>query len=366
MTQPKARTDAAATMDGMSCRPSPLPADLGESFSYRSARAAGVSARRLRHPDLAAPFRGARMRPAAHDDEPTDDPRLDGSPYALEARRAAGEIARRARALATIAAPDWFFSHTTAAVLWGLPVPLRLLRAAVGPARVGARRRTAGIDVAVLTPGRASRAAGVRGHQLSAVLASVRTVHGLRVSSPATTWALLAAELTVDELIELGDAIVQIPRQGGMRRGGESDALATIAQLVAAADAPYRRAAGKLRDALAEVRVGSSSVAETRIRRDCQRAGLPSPELDFDVFTAEGEAIGYTELAHPRYRLLIEYEGDHHRTDRAQWQRDVDKHTACAAAGWEVLRLTARHVYPSTAPAVERIRAALIRHGWQP
>ncbi|GAB3801190.1 hypothetical protein GCM10028798_16790 [Humibacter antri] len=176
---------------------------------------------------------------------------------------------------------------------------------------------------------------------------------------------MLADDLSVDELVEVGDAIVRIPRCHGMQRGTPGDALATLEQLSAAASAPYRRHAAKLRTALAMIRVGSSSAAETRTRLAGARAGLPDPHLDYDVFAANGTPIGFTEFAYPEYRVLTEYDGDHHRTDRKQWQRDVDKHSACVDAGREVVRLTSGLVYPSAKPAIARIRTALIRGGWR-
>ena len=350
----------------MSSAPAPLPDRLGDAFSVRAARSAAVSVRRLRHGTLDAPFRGTRTRSQAAADN-NETKRDDESRWAAEARLLTDEIVLRARALTQVAPANWFFSHVTAAVLWGLPVPLHLLRATLQPqVRKGVEIPPRGLDVAVLAPGRASRTKGTRGFRLAPTMTNIATADGLRVSDPASTWALLASELTADELIELGDAIVNIPRRRGMIRGTEADALATMDELATAANTPYRRHAGKLRAALAEVRVGSASVAETRIRRDSTRWGLPAPELDYDVFALNGIAIGFTELAYPAYHLLIEYEGDHHRTDRDQWQRDVDKHRACAEAGWEVLRLTAKDVFPTTKPAIAFIRSALIRAGWRP
>lgn len=267
---------------------------------------------------------------------------------------------RHAQIFALIAPPDWFFSHVTAAVIWGLPLPMRLLRAVFDPAE------PRGLDVAAFAPRRAPRASGVRGHELQSRLTHVRTHKGLRVASPSTTWVLLAPMLQVDELIGLGDALVRVPRRRGMERGTSADALATIDQLADAIHAGRRIGASKLRDALPHVRVGSASTGETRVRVALQRAGLPEPALDIDVFARDGTPIGYTELAYPDHRLLIEYEGDHHRLDRTQWDRDIEKHAECVAAGWTVIRLTARHAYPSPAPAVHRVREALIRAGWRP
>lgn len=208
---------------------------------------------------------------------------------------------------------------------------------------------------------RAPKGAGVRGHQLRAELTEVRVHEGLAVAAPATVWAQLAPLMTIDELIELGDAIVHIPRRRGMRRGVPSDAKGTIDDLADAVAAGRRLGAARLRAALPQIRVGAASPPETRIRLACVRAGLPVPELDVDVLTVDGRAIGYTELAFPAERVLVEYEGDHHRRERAQWQRDIRKHAACAAAGWEVVRLTADDLHRGCAPAVARIRDALWR-----
>lgn len=340
----------------------PLPDELGREFSVRDAQRAGVSARRLRHSRLLAPFRGARMLAIPIANRPDGDE----SARAREARELTAEVLRLASAYACIMPDGAFFSHVTAAVIWGLPVPIRLLRTAVRHVhRDGSGVSPRGIDVAVLGHRRASKARGVRGHQLSGAQTSVRTANGVRVSSPASTWAMLADELTTDELIEMGDAIVYIPRHRGMRRGTEDDALATLEQLHAAASAPRRRHREKLLGARELIRVGAASPFETRIRVACVRAGLPEPELDYDVIAADGTPIGFTEIAFPDQRLLVEGEGDHHRTDRKQWYRDVEKHTACEDAGWRVLRLVSTHAYPSTRPAVQRISTALRQAGWR-
>lgn len=348
-------------------QPQPLPDSLGASFSVSEAKRAGVSARRLRHPGLDAPFWGVRAR--ASTSTPEDDPVFDESPLAEEARLLTAAVRRLACAFAANAGEGCFFSHITAAVLWKLPVPVRELRKAVqlgdGQGEPG-RSAAHGIDVAVLAPRRAPKGAGVNGHELAPYLTALRTVDGLRVTSPATTWAMLAPLLTVDELVRVGDAIVRIPRRRGMQRGDESDALGTREQLEAAMNAGRRHGVGRLRAALPMIRVGSASPGETDLRLACIRAGLPEPQLDIDVMDRSGVAIGYTELAYPAWRVLIEYEGDHHRTDRAQWLRDIDKHAACIDAGWTVIRLTSRHVYPTGFAAVTRIREALFRAGWRP
>ncbi|MFF2487174.1 hypothetical protein ACFVSU_12280 [Microbacterium sp. NPDC058062] len=344
--------------------PRPLPESLGDVFAVREALLAGVTERRLRHDGLAQPFHGARMRAGAEPAKPTSGA-ADESPITVEARRRRGQMVRRARAFWCVAGEGSFFSHVTAAVLWNLPLPIRLLRPrAANPDAEIDPGAPADIDVAVLAPIRASRAAGVRGRQLAPASTTVVVRDALRVTDPATTWALLGEELSVDELVQLGDAIVHIPRQRGMKRGTRG--LATVDELTAALAAGRRRGAAKLRAALPLIRVGSASTAETDLRLALERAELPDAELDFDLIGEDGKPFGCTEIAYPRWRVLVEYEGDHHRLDRAQWNRDIEKHAKCAALGWTVIRLTAAHLYPRREGAVIQVRGALLRFGWRP
>lgn len=180
---------AAMSRDSGPMKPRPLPSSLGRVFSVAAAKDAGVSPRRLRSRDLDRPFRGVRVR--------------FGSP-------AADDVDAHLRAVLAYAAtmPEaQFFSHVTAAVLWGLPLPQDVLRAAMP-------------DVAVLGPGRTPRSGGVRGHRL--VHASTRVCRhplwGVQVLAPASTWATLGAVLPdVRDLVAAGDAVVRAPCSVGIR-----------------------------------------------------------------------------------------------------------------------------------------------------
>lgn len=341
---------------GMPRRLPPIPRALGDQFGTRDAIASGVSPSRLRARDLEIPFRGSRMLRAAEPSAPASAPSFDRSPHTVEAEQALERFRGRAFAYACIMPAHSFFIGISAAVFFEVPVPLHTRSWDAAGDRP--------VDVGVFAPYRASRSAGVRGAQLVPKLVSVCEREGVRLSSPASTWAMLGSELTVDELVVAGDAIVRIPRQSDGRRGDPGKALAMVSQLAAAVSAGRRRGAAVLREALSLIRVGSASPPETDLRLALLRDGLPEPALDFDVIGTGGEFIGYTELAYPQWRVLIEYEGDHHRTSRKQWNRDVEKHAQCVALGWTVLRITSAHLYPSPAPAVARIRATLERAGW--
>ncbi|MEU2205224.1 DUF559 domain-containing protein [Microbacterium oleivorans] len=303
-----------------------MPPTLGPAFSVKAATNAGVSPRRLRARDLDRPFRGVRVRSATL---PTD---------------AEGDHALRALAYAVVLPNGQFFSHLTAAVLWGLPLPASALRRAE-------------VDVAVLATGRTPRGARVQGHRM--VQAPTRVcVHpqlGVPLLAPASTWASLAAVLPdVRDLVAVGDAIVRVP----MFRG-DGPALATIDDL-AAASSGRRVGVARLRAALPLVRERSASRTETWCRLALIDGGLPEPELNWDVVVG-GRLVACVDLAYPRERVAVEYEGEHHVTSPQQWSRDIERHEALAAAGWVVIRVTKQHLFADAAGVVARVRHALAR-----
>lgn len=321
---------------------SPLPPQLGESFSCADALRAGVTRRRLRAKDHEAPFHGARLRR-----EPPELLLGDDEPLARD-RAQRMRVLRLARAFREVMQPHAFFAGRTAAVVYGAPI-----------------EHGDELQVAVYAPARAPRRRGIRGTKVAPGLVSIRTHEGLPVSSPASTWAMLAAELSVRELVVLGDALVRVPRDAHGRLLPHEQ-LASIAQLQRAVDAGPRRGVHRLREAIGMIRVGSASPLESEYRIDSLAAGLPEPELDVEIRDAHGRLLGISEIAYPTYRTVVEIEGDHHRTSRAQWVRDIDKYAAYAQEGWEVVRLTSAHVRATRPRAAALVRAVLIRRGWRP
>jgi len=109
------------------------------------------------------------------------------------------------------------------------------------------------------------------------------------------------------------------------------------------------------------------SPLETDTRLETRAAGLPESELDVEIRAAAGgRLLGISDMHYRAYRVLVEVEGDHHRTDPAQWARDIEKLAAYAAEGYETVRVTAAQVRTHPDKAVALIRAALIRGGWRP
>jgi hypothetical protein len=325
-------------------RRQPIPLSLGDVFTTQAASTVGLSRRRLEHPELTIPFAGVRMRLL-----PVDPAEHPGEAW----RR---DVLRLADAYRLVMDPREFFSHETAALIWNLPLP-------AGDGRKDAPRPRR-VEASVFAPERAPRSARVTGHQVRPELCRVTRHAGSAVTTPATTWAMLADRLGVADLVAVGDAVVRVPRRPGGFGSPAALPLATIDQLAAAIAAGRRAGAPRLRAALAHIRTGSSSRPESIGRLQIVDAGLPEPVLDFDVHDDEGRFLGCSEMAYPQWRIAIEYEGDHHRTSRSQWNRDIEKYQAYAEAGWVVVRLTSTDVFGRPGEVVRRVSTILRTRGW--
>lgn len=205
------------------------------------------------------------------------------------------------------------FSHLTAARLWRLPLPSdwRLDE-----------------PLHVMRDGTPLRRAGVIGHR-GLSRRRHETLRGLPVTSPVDTWADLAAVpgLTVDDLVIAGDAFAT--RDADLLEG-----------MMRAADRVGGRGRRTLREAGPLLRPGSGSAMETRARLAFRRGGLPEPELNAEVFAEDGHFIARVDFLWREKRVIVEYEGDHHRTDRRQWQHDIQRTRLLESLGWRVIRIT--------------------------
>lgn len=316
-------------------------------FTPEQARAAGVSARRLRARDLEHPHRGLIVVRTPDAEGPHAGAGDDDAPMSRD-RTQRREMRERAELYRRLMVRHAFFVGRTAAGLWGLPVDC-----------------SGDLEVGVPAPHRAPRRTGIVGRQVAPALVSVRHLDGFAVTSPASTWAMLAAELSVRELVQVGDALVRIPRDE-FARPRRDRMLCSVEQLRAAIDAGRRPGAQRLREAVAAIRVGSASPLETDCRLDAASNGLPEPVLDVEIRDARGRLLGVTEIAFPEFGVLVEVEGDHHRTSREQWNRDIEKYAAYTVEGYEVVRLTSDHIRGPRPTAPALIRDALLRRGWRP
>lgn len=176
---------------------------------------------------------------------------------------------------------------------------------------------------------------------------------------------MLAGELEMPDLVALGDAVLHHPRIGGTTRL-ERPPLATAATLTAEISRGRRIGLTAARRAVPLLTTRSASAPESHLRLRLREWGLPDPALDHDVCDATGRFLGCTEIAYPEFNVAFEYEGDHHRVSRKQWDRDIEKARDYTAAGWITIRVTAHLLY--TAPGeLRRIAESTLRsRGWRP
>ena len=184
---------------------------------------------------------------------------------------------------------------------------------------------------------------------------------GLPVSPPTEIFIELARILPHPALVAVGDYLVCTPRFGAGARP-----FTTIADLTAACAEPGRRGIRAARAAADRVRTGVYSPSETALRLLLVDAGLPEPQLDFPVFTADGEFIGWFDGAYPELKVLVEYDGDQHRTSTAQYEKDMRRFELAAEAGWHTVRVRSWGLGPGAPDTVTRTARALRSRGWRP
>ena len=102
----------------------------------------------------------------------------------------------------------------------------------------------------------------------------------------------------------------------------------------------------------------TDSPMETRLRLLIVRAGLPRPVANLDV-VVDGGWLARPDLSYPALMIAIEYDGDHHRTDRRQWQRDIGRRRGLEDAGWLLVIVTADDVLRRPHEIVARIGRAI-------
>jgi len=189
------------------------------------------------------------------------------------------------------------------------------------------------------------------------------TVHeGIPVTTPERTWLDMAELLSVDEIVAMGDACVRVPRP---EFEGRDLPLCSIADLQRMIDRHKgKRGIRKAKEAIELIRVGSDSPQETLLRLAIVRAGLPEPELNVPIIADDGSRHHEPDLSYRRYKIGIEYEGEHHG-DSSQIARDIARSERYAALGWTEVRISKRHMVNDAKPAAAKVLVALAQAGWR-
>ena len=136
--------------------------------------------------------------------------------------------------------------------------------------------------------------------------------------------------------------------------------IVTLADLHGVADAhPGWRGVMRFRAVVRGADPRSESPMETRLRLIIVGAGLPRPVAQHEVRDVDGRLIGRVDLAYPELKVLLEYEGDHHRRDTVTYRKDIVRFNRLQAAGWVALRFTADDVFKRPGKIVDDVRRAV-------
>lgn len=184
---------------------------------------------------------------------------------------------------------------------------------------------------------------------------------GMRITDRVRTWLDLSPALTCEELVQIGDHLVRRPRPGLENRRRPHASLERLAVGVREHSGEGRPL---LRRALAQIRVGSDSPAETLLRLAAARAGLPEPVLNTRQFS-NGVDLGEPDLAWPAWKVCVEHEGPSHLT-KEQQQRDIARRERRDSQGWIEVQTVATDLHRDCRRGLRRLKDALRRQGWHP
>jgi hypothetical protein len=258
----------------------------------------------------------------------------------------------RAAAFALALPEDVAFSHTTAARLWGLPLP-----------RVLAEDR--GLHVSRRTGRSRITRRGCLSHK-GLERREVSSLGGLRVTSPADTWLDLVelwhARLTLDDAVMTGDAVVELlhPTKFVHDEHPQADPSSTLwwrdpatsgcqDLLVRFLDRETFRGRRLARAALRLIRPRVWSPMESYARVAMVSAHLPEPRLNLAIESEHGPrrlAIGDFVWRHRAYRHKVvgEYNGPTHERQLSR-EHDHTRRLDLEDEGWRVVEIYSRDVF---------------------
>ena len=243
-----------------------------------------------------------------------------------------------------------YVSHTTAALLHGMPLPYRWEQL-----KAIHLTRPAGTSV--------PRRRGVIGHKRDLAASETMMIDGVRVTTPERTLLDLSTILTLDELVAAADFTIC-----AHHRFFEPPKLPLVAAEKLAsyvAGKQYLRGLKRAQAAMELMRVGADSPKETQLRLMLHRSGLPEFTTNCEIHGKDGENPVYPDLGCERYKVCSEYEGGIHLTpekqlaDRNRDQRTIER-------GWRQVKVYNKDMLQGHGWVLGMFRQALTAQGWSP
>ena len=223
------------------------------------------------------------------------------------------------------------------------------------------------LDAASLPGQPRARGTGIqeRRWHIGSMASVIQHTNGLHMLDPIHSWAQLATARSLEELIVIGDAVATSLAGGNTPLSNELAQRLRSAQTHLQADRPQHQIPAQetvietIRQfvhrperyhgkqacirAAQYIACGSMSMQETRVRLALIQHGLPTPECNhvIDHLTYRSGKPFTLDLAWPAAKVVIEYDGDHHRTDRTQWRNDHEKRNRLQQHGWHIFTIDA-------------------------
>jgi len=164
-------------------------------------------------------------------------------------------------------------------------------------------------------------------------------------------WLQLAPECTVDELVELADAM--------MCRQRPVTSMRHMEQMVNAA--PGAKGIQRARMALELACEGTDSIPETDLRLLLVRAGLPCPIVNLPIYDDFGRVVYLLDLADEQTKTAIEYDGAIHVSDRKKMESDATRRRYLEDQGWRLVTVTSADLVRNPLGVVDSVRRAMGR-----
>lgn len=153
-------------------------------------------------------------------------------------------------------------------------------------------------------------------------------VDGMTVTTPARTAFDLGRRGALDQTVARVDSVLHVCRLSPHE----------VMQLVARH--PKARGVRQLQKVLLLADPKCESPRETWLRLMFGRAThLPPVRTQVEVHDARGRFIGRVDFAWPELKIAVEYDGEQHRIDSAEYAKDVKRLERLHAAGWIVIRV---------------------------
>jgi Protein of unknown function (DUF559) len=184
---------------------------------------------------------------------------------------------------------------------------------------------------------------GLKVRQAALTAAEVCEVGGLRVTTPFRTAYDLGRRLALPDAVAAIDALARI--------GGFNPTSLLLGPVGA-------RGCRRLKEAVAFSDPRAESPMESRLRLELVLGGLPTPWPQYEVRDLNGTVLARVDLAYPKARLAMEYDGAHHFDDEFS-RLDRERDLRLDDLDWQTMRFTSDDLFLRPQETVSRVRRRL-------